>query len=67
VSPGGRHHGAYQFVASTWDEVARQVGRPDLVGLAPSRAAPADQDALALALWRAAGARPWPTCGYLLG
>lgn len=63
VSSNGLYHGAYQFNRQTWDGVAAQLGRSDLVGLAPSQAAPADQDALALALWQRRGNQPWPHCG----
>lgn len=65
VSANGLYHGAYQFSASTWDSTARQAGRSDLVGVAPSAASPADQDALALALWRSSGWAPWPHCGSI--
>ena len=53
------YYGAYQFHPATWDNVARHAGRPDLVGVRPDRAAPADQDAMALALLRWQGAGPW--------
>jgi hypothetical protein len=59
VSPGGRYRGAYQFLQSTWNNVARSAGRADLVGVDPAQAAPADQDQLALHLYRSAGAGPW--------
>lgn len=63
VSSNGRYHGAYQFYQPTWDGLANQVGRSDLVGLPPSQAAPGDQDALALLLWQQRGNQPWPHCG----
>lgn len=63
VSSNGLYHGAYQFFQPTWDGLARQLGRADLVGLPPSQAAPADQDALALLLWQQRGGQPWPVCG----
>jgi hypothetical protein len=59
VSPGGLYRGAYQFLRSTWDIVARRVGRYDLVGVDPAAAAPHDQDVLALALYHWQGAAPW--------
>jgi hypothetical protein len=59
VSPGGVYRGAYQFLRSTWDNVARAAGRPDLVGVDPAAASPADQDQLALFLFQHAGASPW--------
>jgi peptidoglycan endopeptidase LytE len=62
VSPGGRFRGAYQFNQATWDLVAR-ASFPHLVGVDPAAASPADQDAVALALYRQRGASPWPRCG----
>jgi hypothetical protein len=59
VSPGGTYRGAYQFLRSTWNNIARAAGRPDLVGVDPAAAAPADQDQLALYLYHAQGAGPW--------
>jgi hypothetical protein len=59
VSPGGVYRGAYQFLPSTWNNVARAAGRPDLVGVDPAAAAPADQDQLALYLYHHAGPAPW--------
>jgi ribosomal protein L24E len=59
VSPGGTYRGAYQFSRSTWDNTARAAGRPDLVGVDPAQAAPADQDFLALQLYHWQGAAPW--------
>jgi hypothetical protein len=59
VSPGGTYRGAYQFLPSTWNSVARSAGRPDLVGVDPATAVPHDQDFLALWLYRHAGAGPW--------
>ncbi len=63
VSGNGKYFGAYQFSQGTWDNVARQSGRSDLVGVRPSDASAADQDALALALWRSSGWSSWPSCG----
>jgi hypothetical protein len=59
VSAGGTYRGAYQFDRSTWDSAARLANRPDLVGVDPAAAAPADQDLLALNLFRTRGAQPW--------
>ena len=66
VSPSGRYRGAYQFARSTWDAVAADADRPDLVGIDPIWAAPADQDALAghlLERMPGGGLRHWPVCG----
>lgn len=59
VSRSGTYRGAYQFSRSTWDSTARHAGRLDLVGVDPAAAAPADQDAMALDLYRWQGASPW--------
>ncbi|MCX7621647.1 MAG: transglycosylase family protein [Acidimicrobiales bacterium] len=59
VSANGLYHGAYQFLQSTWNGAAQLAGRPDLIGIPPERVAPADQDAVALALYRASGLGPW--------
>ncbi len=56
VSSSGTYRGAYQFSRSTWNSVARG-SYPHLVGVDPAAAAPADQDAMALALYRSS-ARP---------
>lgn len=59
VSSNGLYHGAYQFLQSTWDSTAASVGRDDLVGVDPAAASPADQDAMAAALYAQQGSRPW--------
>ena len=51
--------GAYQFLPGTWNSIAASAGRPDLVGVDPAQAAPADQDAMAQALYAQQGAAPW--------
>ena len=66
VNPAGPYYGAYQFNQATWNSVASSSGRNDLVGVVPSEASPADQDAMALALYNDRGAQPWPTCGRFL-
>jgi len=65
VDPSGLYHGAYQFLPSTWDGLARRYW-PELVGTLPSLASPADQDKMAAQLFALEGARPWPTCGRFL-
>ncbi len=62
VSANGTYRGAYQFSRSTWNSVAAR-SNPRLVGVDPAAASPADQDAMALALYRSSGANPWPHCG----
>jgi len=59
VSPDGLYYGAWQFLPSTWNSIAAGMGRPDLVGVLPSEASGADQDAVAHALWSQAGNQPW--------
>ena len=62
VSSSGTYRGAYQFSRQTWDATARR-SYPHLVGVDPAAASPGDQDAMAQALYRAAGAGQWPHCG----
>ncbi len=62
TNPSGKYRGAYQFDRSTWNSVAERHA-PHLVGLDPAAASPADQDAMALALYGERGASPWPQCG----
>jgi len=59
VSSSGTYRGAYQFSQSSWDSAARHAGRLDLVGVPPDQASPADQDALALDLYKWQGSKPW--------
>jgi len=58
-SGGSGAAGAYQFMPGTWSSIAASVGRGDLVGLDPAQAAPADQDAMAQALYAQQGSAPW--------
>jgi hypothetical protein len=51
--------GAYQFLPSTWSSIAGAVGRTDLIGVDPAQASPADQDAMAAALYAQQGSAPW--------
>lgn len=46
---GNGYYGAYQFLPSTWNSIAKKLGRTDLVGVLPSNASPADQDILVIA------------------
>jgi hypothetical protein len=62
VNPSGTYRGAYQFSRSTWNSVASK-SFPHLVGVDPAAAAPADQDAMAQALYASSGSSPWPVCG----
>lgn len=62
VSANGTYRGAYQFSRSTWNAVASR-SHPHLVGVDPAAAAPSDQDAMAMSLYRASGSNPWPHCG----
>lgn len=62
TNPSGKYRGAYQFDRSTWNSVAGRHA-PNLVGVDPAAASPAEQDAMALALYSERGARPWPHCG----
>jgi len=65
VDWSGLYHGAYQFWQPTWDRVARSYW-PELVGVLPSQATPADQDKMANQLFELEGDKPWPVCGLHL-
>jgi hypothetical protein len=54
VSPGGQYRGKYQFSVGTWRALG---GKGD-----PADASEAEQDRLALKLYRQAGTSPWPNC-----
>ncbi len=56
---GSGASGAYQMMPGTWNSIASSAGRGDLVGLDPAAASPADQDALAAALYAQQGSAPW--------
>lgn len=62
TNPSGKYRGAYQFDRSTWNSVAERYA-PNLVGVDPAAASPADQDGMAYALYTERGANPWPHCG----
>jgi len=63
-SGGSGAAGAYQFMPGTWNSIAASSGRGDLVGVDPAQAAPADQDAMAAALYAQQGSAPWGgACG----
>jgi hypothetical protein len=54
VSPGGQYRGKYQFSLSTWHNLG---GEGD-----PVDAREAEQDRIALKLYRRSGTAPWPNC-----
>ncbi len=54
VSPGGQYRGKYQFSRDTWRNLG---GDGD-----PIEASEAEQDRIALKLYRKAGTSPWPNC-----
>ncbi len=54
VSPGGTYRGKYQFSRGTWRSLG---GEGD-----PAEASEAQQDRLALKLYRQQGTAPWPNC-----
>ncbi|CAB4594763.1 unannotated protein [freshwater metagenome] len=59
VDSTGTFLGAYQIYQGGWDSVAGRISRLDLVGVPPNQASPADQDAVALAMYRFYGRAPW--------
>jgi peptidoglycan hydrolase-like protein with peptidoglycan-binding domain len=60
VSKNGRYFGKYQFSKSTWKA---QGGQGD----SPAEAPEAEQDRVALKLYKAQGTAPWPSCGASAG
>ncbi len=60
-NPAGPYLGAFQFLQSTWNGVARRH-YPNLDGINPRDAAPADQHRMAHALYGESGWGPWPAC-----
>ena len=54
VSPGGQYRGKYQFSVDTWRNLG---GEGD-----PAEAPEAEQDRIALKLYRRSGTAPWPNC-----
>jgi hypothetical protein len=59
VSPGGTYMGGFQFSQATWNEAAQLAGMPQLVNVPPNQATPAEQDDLAIALYKADGEQSW--------
>jgi resuscitation-promoting factor RpfB len=49
TNTGNGFYGAYQFMSGTWNRIAPMAGRPDLVGVRPDKASPADQDFMIIA------------------
>ncbi len=64
-NPNGINFGAYEFRQPTWDDLAR-LHDPELVGVNPRDADPADQDRMAYALYEERGWQPWPACAASL-
>ena len=63
VNPSGKYRGAYQFSQATWDWIA-SLYHPELFGISPELATPAQQDTMALSLYHQQGpAAAWPVCG----
>jgi peptidoglycan hydrolase-like protein with peptidoglycan-binding domain len=56
VSSNGLYYGKYQFLPSTWKANGGK-------GRNPAKASEAEQDRVALRLYRAEGITPWPVCG----
>jgi hypothetical protein len=62
---GNGYYGAYQFLQSTWDSIARRYD-PALVGVRPSSTSPSTQDQMAIWLQETSGWGQWSTareCG----
>lgn len=65
VNPTGTFRGAYQFSQQTWNWIAADHA-PQLVGVDPAAASPADQDFMAYTLYAVGGPGHWPVCGRYL-
>ncbi len=59
VSPNGEYMGAFQFSQSTWNMAAQAAGLSYLVGVRPNQATKAEQDTVAVTLYRLDGEQPW--------
>lgn len=59
VSPNGEYMGAFQFSQATWNMAAQAAGLPNLVGVPPNEATPAEQDEVAIVLYQMDGEQPW--------
>ncbi len=57
---GNGHHGAYQFVQSTWDGAVARAGYPQWVGRRAGDAPAHVQDDAAWQLYLEQGFGPWP-------
>lgn len=67
TNTGNGFYGGYQFMRATWDSIARLSNRPDLIGVSPDQAAPADQDYLTLQNGRISGFHSqYPGCSQRL-
>jgi len=51
--------GAFQFSQSTWNMAAQAAGLSYLVGVPPNQATKAEQDTVAVTLYRLDGEQPW--------
>ena len=56
VSRNGMYYGKYQFSKSTWKANGGK-------GSNPADASEAEQDRVAVKLYKAEGLDPWPSCG----
>ena len=60
VSSNGRYFGKYQFSKATWKANGGS-------GTNPAQASEAEQDRVAIKLYKAEGLDPWPSCGSKVG
>lgn len=66
VNTGNGFRGAVQWLQNTWNAAAARAERPDLIGVPPNLAAPADQDYLTKVWWQASDYRgQWPRCSLV--
>lgn len=65
INTGNGYYGAYQFLPATWASLANSF-MPQVAGILPHQASPAQQDAMAAELYRRYGRGQWPVCGLSL-
>ena len=65
INTGNGYYGAYQFSPVTWANLANSF-MPEVAGILPHQASPAQRDAMAAELYRRYGRGQWPTCGLSL-
>lgn len=63
----GPHHGAFQWLRSSWDSHVARMGRPELVGVDPASLPYETQREITAAVPVSAYGRQFPVCGRAIG